>query len=34
MRDRSMSEAPWSEKVEFKVKLIKGINGYKINEIL
>lgn len=34
MRDSSMSGAPWSEKVEFKVKLIKDINGYKIDEIL
>ena len=34
MSDSSMSGAPWSEKVEFKVKVIKDINGYKIDEIL
>jgi hypothetical protein len=33
MTDSSMSGTPWSEKVEFKVKVIKDINGYKIDEI-
>ena len=33
MTDSSMSGTPWSEKVEFKVKVIKGNSGYKIDEI-